>query len=267
MAIQPEPALLKIWNVLEVKAKERWASKILSVFMVSLILLNVVAVIFGTKKEVNAACGGFLDDFELFSIAVFTIEYIFRVAFCVGDPHYSRPLSGRLRFMLSPMSLIDLASFLPFYLPFLGVDLRPLRVLRIALLLSVFKLNRYYSELSLITDVFRVKAKALSLAFALMCLAVIGSATAIYYCENSVQPKVFSDIPVCMEWAVATLTTLGSDMIPATGAGRFLVCVVAGLGIIMFALPTSILGAGFVSEMTKRRELRKRNRRPRLRNR
>ena len=65
---------------------------------------------------------------------------------------------------------------------------------------------------------------------------------------------MFSSIPAAMWWAVATLTTVGyGDVYPVTMAGKIVASIIAILGIGMFALPTGILGAGFVEEMQKRK--------------
>lgn len=53
-------------------------------------------------------------------------------------------------------------------------------------------------------------------------------------------------------WAIATLTTVGyGDVYPITGEGKVIASLVAILGIGLFALPTGILGAGFVEEFQK----------------
>jgi len=118
--------------------------------MIALIFLNVAAVVLGTVKSFEKAYGPLLDVFEFFSVMVFTAEYLARITFCIADSRYAKPVKGRLRFMARPMSLVDLASILPFYLPFAGIDLRALRVLRLLRLFAVFKMARYYSALTLI---------------------------------------------------------------------------------------------------------------------
>jgi voltage-gated potassium channel len=61
-----------------------------------------------------------------------------------------------------------------------------------------------------------------------------------------------------MWWAVATLTTIGyGDVYPVTVVGKFMASIIAVLGIGMFALPTGILGSGFMEELEKSKKPRK----------
>jgi len=74
----------------------------------------------------------------------------------------------------------------------------------------------------------------------------------MYEVENPGQPEVFSSIPAAMWWGVATLTTVGyGDIYPITVVGKMLGAVIAILGIGIVALPTAIIGAGFVEEMQR----------------
>jgi len=74
----------------------------------------------------------------------------------------------------------------------------------------------------------------------------------MYYIENPSQPELYSSIPVTMWWAVTTISTVGyGDMYPVTALGKVLASIIAILGIGMFALPTGIIGAGFMEEIKK----------------
>jgi len=87
-----------------------------------------------------------------------------------------------------------------------------------------------------------------------MGLLLVVSSSVLYYCENTLQPDAFSSIPATMWWSVTTLTTVGyGDMYPITFLGKFCASVIAILGIGMFALPTGIIGAGFVEEVQKKK--------------
>jgi voltage-gated potassium channel Kch len=74
--------------------------------------------------------------FELFSLVVFTIEYIMRLFAAPADPEFSKSKLPRFAFIRSPYAIIDLAAILPFYLAlFIPLDLRVLRLLRLLKLL------------------------------------------------------------------------------------------------------------------------------------
>jgi voltage-gated potassium channel len=88
-------------------------------------------------------------------------------------------------------------------------------------------------------------------------LLIIASAL-MYFAENEAQPEKFSSIPASMWWAVATLTTVGyGDVYPVTIIGKLAGAVVAVLGIGFFALPTAIIGSGFVEAVQQRKEIPK----------
>jgi len=244
----------RTWEIVEVAKRDDTASRTFDVVILVLIFVNVVAVIVGSVQSVQARFSAFLRLFEIVSIIVFTGEYVARLWSCTVDCRFQGRITGRVRFALRAMPLIDLLAILPFYLPFLGVDLRSLRVLRLLRILRVAKLGRYYSSLNLIKDVFESKKEELVLTSALMGGLLVVSSSLLYYCENGVQPDAFSSIPATMWWAVSTLTTVGyGDIYPVTLLGKFCASVIAILGIGMFALPTGILGAGFVEAIQKTR--------------
>jgi len=249
----------RVWEIIEVAKAGDKASRAFDVFILSLIFLNVLAVIIGTVGSVEARYGKLLWVFEVFSVAVFSVEYVGRLWSCTADERYKGPIIGRVRLACHPMVIIDLLAILPFYLPFWGVDLRILRVLRMLRVIRVAKLGRYYSSLNLIKQVLYAKRQELVLTSSIMGLLLVVSSSVLYYCENEVQPERFSSIPATMWWAVATLTTVGyGDLYPVTVMGKIFAAVISILGIGMFALPTGILGAGFVEAIQKSKKERER---------
>ena len=135
----------------------------------------------------------------------------------MDDPlgRYKTPVTGRLRYMISPMAVIDLIAFLPFYLTaFFGIDLRILRLVR---LLRLMKLTRYSPALSIIGSVIISQHRALTAAFFVMLMALLFSSSIIFALEHEIQPEKFSSIPSAMWWGMATLTTVGyGDVAPVT---------------------------------------------------
>lgn len=231
---------------------DKW-SRGFDTFMISLILLNVLAIVLETVRSINQAFGDLFFAFEVFSVAVFTVEYLTRVWACTADPTAdpAHPLWQRLKYMTSPMAVIDLLAFLPFYLSaFFGVDLRLLRVFR---LLRLLKLSRYSPALAIIWAVLADQQKALTAAFLVMLTSLLFSSSIVFLLEKDVQPDKFSSIPEAMWWAVATLTTVGyGDVTPITPLGRFFGVITMFLGIGMFALPTGVIATGFANEVRKR---------------
>ena len=222
------------------------------IFIVTLIGLNVVALIVESVKSIHAFCPWLFRIFELVSVIIFTVEYLARLWSCVEKPVYHKPLLGRLRFAVTPLAIIDLFAILPFYLPFTGLDLRFLRILRMMRIFRIAKLGRYSQSLQILNRVLAAKKEQLLCTLFVLVLLVIVAASLLYYAENHVQPEAFSSIPAAMWWAVSTLTTVGyGDIYPMTGLGKFMASIIAILGIGMFALPTGILGAGFVEEMAQ----------------
>jgi len=247
----------RIWEILEVDRPGAERGRVFDAFdafILTLILLNVVAVIVGTVKSVEARFQSALRWFEVFSVVVFTVEYLARVWACASQSEYSRPLIGRLRFMLRPIAIIDLLAVLPFYLTFFTADLRFIRALRLFRLFRVAKLGRYSSSLRLFGRVFRNKKEELTVTMMVMLMMILMSASFMYFAENEAQPDKFPDIPSTVWWAVMTLTTVGyGDVFPITPLGKCLTMVIAILGIGMFALPVGIFGAGFVEEIQKQK--------------
>ncbi|MEM7657972.1 MAG: ion transporter [Bacteroidota bacterium] len=223
-------------------------------FLMTVIVLNVAAIILESVQEIYLAYKGWFVAFELFSVIFFSIEYVARVWSITADANYAHPIKGRIKFIFSGMALVDLFAILPFYLGVLGFDLRFIRILRIFRLFRMFKIVRYVSALRIITNVFRQKREELviSLVFILFILLIVSCL--MFYVEKDVPGTQFTSIPATMWWGVATLTTVGyGDIYPVTPMGRFFGGVIAILGIGLFALPTGILAAGCADEISQRR--------------
>jgi voltage-gated potassium channel len=245
----------RVYEVVEVAQPGDKLSQIFDIFIVTLIGLNVIALILESVKNIRALSPKLFSIFECISVLLFTVEYVARIWSCVENPMYKKPISGRLRFSITPLAVVDLFAILPFYLPFTGLDLRFLRILRMMRIFRVAKLGRYSQSLQTLQRVISAKKEQLVCALFILLLLLVISASMLYYAENSVQPENFSSIPASMWWAVATLTTVGyGDVYPVTALGKLMASVVAILGIGMFALPTGIVGASFVEEMERRKK-------------
>jgi len=243
----------RIYEIIEIGHGESRASRIFDGFIVGLILLNVAAFVAETVPSLSAAYGPYFMAFEIFSVAVFSIEYGLRLWTAVEVPFLKRltPWKARLKLALRPALLIDLAAILPFFLgTLLNVDLRVLRALR---LLRFFKLSRYSPALHTLLRVLANEQRALIGAGLLLFTVVLLASTGMYYIEGKVQPDKFGSVPDAAWWAIATLTTVGyGDVAPVTALGRFFGSFVMVSGLCILALPVAIISAGFAQELGRR---------------
>jgi voltage-gated potassium channel len=243
----------------EVLGNERW-DKFINVFIIILIVLNVFAVMLETVPEYHddPTEQRFFFYFDLFSVIVFTIEYVLRLWSSNHDPRYRHPILGRLKYMLTPSALIDLLAFLPFYLvSVFSFDLRIIRLLRLLRFLRLFQLTAYMSATQMILNVFKRRASELILSLVLMLFLIIIASSALYFAEHlhPVSGDQFTSIPASVWWAIVTLTTTGyGDMVPMTIAGKIASSIIMLTGVAIFALPAGIITAGFLDEFRNNRK-------------
>lgn len=239
----------RTYEILEIAKEGDYVSKIFDIFILSLIFLNIVFIILESVESLYKKYEFFFWLFDVFTVSIFTVEYVLRLWSCTTDERYKEPLKGRIRFALTPMAVIDLLAILPFFLTFLNLDLRILRAIRLFRLLRVLKMGRYFTALRILGNVFIQKKEELIVSIFFVIILLIIASTLMYYIENEAQPDVFSSIPATMWWSIATLTTVGyGDMYPITPLGRLLGGIIAILGIGLFSLPAGIVASGFVEE-------------------
>jgi len=246
--------LKRLYNLFENPDDSR-LGRFIDLFIIVLIILNILAFILETVPELAKNYKDFFYQFELFSVFVFSVEYTLRLLVSYESPEYPKSFKGVVKYIFSPLAIVDLLAILPFYLILLPIDLRFIRMLRLFRLFRLFKMYRYLNSLRIVRDVMRSKKDQLVLSVFLTLFMLILSSCFMYYAEHTAQPDTFSSIPNTMWWAVATLTTVGyGDMYPVTALGKFFGAIIAILGIGLFALPTGILASGFSESIDASKE-------------
>ncbi|MDC3280064.1 ion transporter [Gammaproteobacteria bacterium] len=208
-----------------------------------LIVVSAVSFAIETLPGLSSTTIRLLAISEAVIIGVFTAEYLLRLYFS----------QKKLSFVFSFYGLIDLAAVLPFYLA-LGLDLRSLRIFRLARLAILLKIFRFSKAARRFQLAFKLVKEEI-LVFGLFSLALIYlSAVGIYHFEHEAQPEVFVSVFDGIWWATVTLTTVGyGDVVPITTGGKVFTFFVFIVGLSMIAVPSGLVA----SALSKVRELEK----------
>jgi voltage-gated potassium channel len=220
--------------------------------IIVLILINIVSAVLDTVPEIHAVWERAFDAIEVFSLGVFSAEYILRlwVAPEAGTGG-SAGWMASLRWMISPGGLIDLVAIVPFAADqVLDVDLRFIVLLR---LLRFFKIARYSPGFHSLGEAVWSERHALMACLVILGSVILISAGLTYVVEHSAQPDKFGTIPDAMWWSIATVTTVGyGDVVPVTTAGRLIGAFTMVSGLLMLALPAGIVATSFANIIARR---------------
>lgn len=130
-------------------------SRLFDVLITAAILLNLFIAIFETF-DVSEQYLDVLSILEAVTVVGFTVEYVLRV--WTANYLYRGISEGksRLKYMLSFNGVIDLLSFLPFYLPIMfPAGVVAFRMFRVVRILRLFRVNAYSDALNVIGDVLK----------------------------------------------------------------------------------------------------------------
>jgi len=225
-------------------------STIINKGIFALISLNIMAVIIDSYKSVNGILEIFLAYFEIFSIIIFSLEYILRVLSSPYKYGNTYKFTNIIRYVLTPLALIDLLSILPFYIPvIIKCDLRFIRIIRVFRLIRVLKIKRYSKSIDLISRVLVKKRTDLIMTIIVIGIMILMSGSIMYFIENEVQPEVFPNIIDSSIWSLRTMVFLGYDTAPVTFLGQMIGIITTLLGLGWIAMPISIISSGFIEEI------------------
>jgi voltage-gated potassium channel len=192
---------LRIYDILVETEDGELVDRIVAIFLMLLILINAAAVVAETVDELNQRFGSIFAAIETVSVTIFSVEYLLRLWVAPLNPRYAKPFTGRLRYAVSLMAIIDLLAILPALLPLIfTVDLRIIRFLRIFRLFRLFKMSRYVESLNSLDDVVRSKKEELLVILVMIAMLLLFSSSLMYVVETEAQPDKFPDIPSAM-WA------------------------------------------------------------------
>ncbi len=190
---------------------------------------------------------------ESVTVFFFAVDYLLRLFSATGLYPGLSVGKAELKYVFSFAGIIDLLSFLPYYLPiFFPAGGAVFRLFRVARILRLFRINSYYDQLNVITEVIVSKKQQLMASVFIILILMMASSLCMYSVEHNAQPDVFQNAFSGIWWATSTLLTVGyGDIYPKTTLGKLLGIVISFLGVGMVAIPTGIISAGFVEQYQK----------------
>jgi voltage-gated potassium channel len=189
------------------------------------VLVSVVCIVLETVPGIHAI---FKDEFEVLEIATFSlfaVEYLARAYASCESPHYSHPVKGRLKYLVSIPALIDLVSILPYFLGLLLNQFMDTRFLRIFRLTRLLKVTRYTGTLNTLLKAIQREKRVLFASAFMMLLLVVLTASVGY-----------------------------GDISPITPLGRAMTVIISLIGIGIFAIPAGLMASAFTDQLRIDRE-------------
>ena len=243
----------RIYEIVNVGASEDFISRAYDFLNTFVIVVNLTAIVLYTFQEVREAHEGLLLGIEAVTAAFFAVDYALRVWTArFLYPQETKP-KALVKYVFSFTGLVDLLSFLPYYLPvFFPAGAVAFRMFRVVRIFRLFRLNRYYDALNVITEVISGKRQQLLSSVFIILVLMTAASLCMYSLEHEAQPEVFANAFSGLWWAVSTLLTVGyGDIYPITPMGRVFSIVITFLGVGMVAIPTGIISAGFVDQYSR----------------
>ena len=243
----------------------------------------------------------FLDGIEMFSIFIFTLDYVIRlctvfavpletaglvpIAEADGMPVQPQKMSkvGKtIRYASTFLNIIDAIAIVPFWIDIFqenpgGGGFGFVRVLRLARVFRIFRLGKFSEGLGLFVRTMESSMPALTLLGFFNIIGSVLFGSMAYFCEmgkwrvteefpnggylrqnlyaNPSDDQLewelspFLSIPYAFYWTFVTGTTVGyGDMYPQSGLGKVIAVLCMTAGILVLALPITVIGSNFTRE-------------------
>lgn len=239
----------KIFNIIQIGDKSNRLSRAFDIFITITIVRNILVTFLQTFDQL-ASFSGLFFVVEAVTVFIFCIEYALRI----WTANYLYPGMSKskatIRFLVSFDGIVDLFTIIPaFFLSGFVI----FRMLRVARIFHLFRLNAKYDSFNVITTVLYEKRNQIISSVFIVLILMLASSLCMYSVEHDAQTEVFRNAFSGIWWSMSTLLTVGyGDIYPITTLGRIMAICIAYLGVGAVAIPTGIISAGFVEQYQRK---------------
>ncbi len=252
MGAKKDRSLLRarIFNMVSTGVVDEPINRFYDVLSIVALVLNLFAAFAITFDYMEEHYKGLLLAIEAITVFFFAVDYLLRLY--TARELFPKEADGKayIKYIFSFTGIIDLLSFLPYYLPFFfPAGGAVFKLFRVARILRLFRINSYYDQINVISEVLISKKQQLMASVFIIIILMMASSLCMYSVEHDAQPDVFQNAFSGIWWSVSTLLTVGyGDIYPITITGKILGIFISFLGVGMVAIPTGIISAGFVEQ-------------------
>ena len=231
----------KIFEMIEPSNRDGLLGMFYDFIMIAAIVASVVPLAFKTSYL------GF-EIVEYVCVGIFVIDYVLRMI--CADFILKKGKASFFLYPISPMAVIDIIAILP-SVSLLNEGFKLLKIFRLLRTFKVFrafKFFRYSKTFDVVFNVFK-KQKNILITVMSMAVAYIFVSALIMY---NVEPDTFNSFFDAIYWSTISLTSVGyGDIVPVTAMGKVITMLSSVLGIAIIALPSGVITAGYLAEITK----------------
>lgn len=229
----------RIYEVLEVSKFGDKSSRAYDQLMTVAIIVGLIPMML--KKETTYTYW-----IEILTSFIFLTDYIARVYTADYKMGY-KSYRAYIAYLFTPLAIFDFLSILPVIYLFTPVS-SMIGLLRLFRIFRALKLIRYSKTMIIIANVIRKVKSQLMAVLILIIVYIFVSAMLIFQLE----PNLFNNFFDALYWATISITTIGyGDISPVTPIGRLITMCSALVGVAVIALPSGIITAAYMTEITK----------------
>ena len=230
----------RIYEVLEASSIGDTSSRAYDMLMTTTVIAGMVPLTLKTDSIYTFII-------EIMTSIIFVIDYCARVYTADYKMGYIS-FKAYIAYILTPLAIFDLLSILPVI--YLILPIPALRLLKLFRAFRVMKLVRYSKTMVIIANVIRKVKRQLMAVLILITIYIFVSAMLIFQLE----PDLFINFFDALYWATISITTIGyGDIYPTTNIGRFITMISALVGVAVIALPTGMITAAYMNEISKKK--------------